>query len=161
MIFDTALLQVVHSENTLVSLVTEEVWEPVHFSRERVVLGSAAHALRARYAMLRRIVVYHGTTYSTAQKIVTDGFLRTSDGTSEPAVFVKDKKMSNYALEHGTDGAVIECDLYLARGGYHRRNANSHTILVTRPSLLIPRRVLRVASVDDMAPPPLMRARRH
>lgn len=158
---DTTLLQVVHSDNTLTPLVTEEVWAPVHFARERVVLGPAARALRARYATLRRIVVYHGTTYSTAQKIVTDGFRLTSDHTSESTVFVKDKPMSNYALEHGTDGAVVECDLYLARGGYHRRNANSHTILVTRPSLLVPRRVLRVASIDDMAPPPLMRSRRN
>ena len=153
----------IHKYNRIESTEETEIWDGVKFTLERVVLGEPAKEFRTQLSSFGEpILVYHGTNYTNAQRIITDGFHVTSDGMSEPAVFVKSRKMSNYAFEHHSNGAIIECELYPKPGGYRYRNENrSFTILVTDPSLLIPLRIFKFHIIDDTTVvPPLNRSRR-
>ena len=155
-----ALLASLHAGNTITPL-GKRFRDPTHasvrYGVERVDLGDAARAYARRLARDHDVVrLYHGTTAARARRIVREGF-------ADAEVYAKDVLRANYALEHGTDGAVLELDYY-DDGTHARRNQFTWIVRATR---VVPRRVLRLDEVDvaeedrvALGPPPLMRARR-
>jgi len=84
------------------------------------------------------------------------------DMSGHTGVFVKTRANVNYALEHGTEGAVIVCDLYQHFGKAVRRSNEDvdATLIVKEPLSLFPVSIWKIESIDDQAPPPLKRGRR-
>ena len=158
---ERALLSSVHAENELVAL-KKRMRDPNHPSVKyavfRVDLGGAARAYARALEKQpgEAVKLYHGTSVTNARLITRSGFEQTM-------VFTKESLQPHYALEHGTNGAVIELDYY----DDHTHERQAQFTWIVRSLRVIPRRVFVVdemevgeASAAMLGPPPLMRARR-
>ena len=117
--------------------------------------------MRNIYKGANKMKVYHGTSLSTANRIIKGGFLP-ARSRGRTGIFVSTKKDVAYALEHtynDNDGVIIECEAYLQKGKYTH---DGNTIILESPLSIIPLKIYKTTNVNistSSGPPMLHRSK--